>query len=62
MPRYIVTVPLFASVVREVEAKNRFEAVQNALDMGCPTLCHQCAGEVELIDIKETGCSARRAE
>ena len=60
MPRYIVTVPLYASVVREVEAKNQKDAIQKALDEGCPTVCHQCAREIEINDLKETGCSARR--
>ena len=62
MPRYNVTIPLYASVVYEVEAKNKKEAIERALDEGCPTLCHQCAHEVEIHDLKYTGCTATRLD
>ena len=45
---YRVSIPIGASAFITVEASSKEEAVQLALDRGCPTICCQCSNEVEI--------------
>lgn len=51
MPKYRVTYPVFASVDVDVEAHTEDQAMEIADARATASLCHQCAGEIELGDI-----------
>ena len=44
--KYLVSVPVFASVNVEVEASSKEEAIEKAAEQA--HVCHQCARDVEL--------------
>lgn len=51
MPRYAVNYINTASRVVEVDAANKEEAAKKADEaLGVPSLCHHCAGEMDLGD------------
>ena len=54
MKKYVVTVIIDASVGVEVEALNKEDAYQKAIEqIDTPSLCHHCASEIDLGDIIE---------
>lgn len=62
MPKYYVSVPVFASAGTAVEATNEEEAIDKAISKLYPSLCHQCAGEVELGDLDYENASAEEIQ
>lgn len=48
MKRYSVSIPYFASVIVQVNAKNKKDAIQQAYEDAYADLCHSCADTVEM--------------
>lgn len=49
LKKYSVSIPYHASVIVEVEATDKQDAVHAAWEkVGAPSLCHQCSDEVEM--------------
>lgn len=54
MPKYSVTIPIYSFMTVEVEADNKKEAINKALDDAMPPcLCHQCSDDLEVGEIAE---------
>ena len=50
MKKWTVSIPLAASATYNIDAETSEEAINKAFELGVPTLCHQCADDVEIGD------------
>jgi hypothetical protein len=46
--KWSVSIPWHASVCVRVEADTAEEAIEKAIEIAQPSLCHQCSDEIEL--------------
>jgi hypothetical protein len=51
---YSVLIPWHASVSVTVDARDKDEAREKALELAQPGLCHHCAGEIDIGDFDES--------
>jgi hypothetical protein len=57
MPKYGVSIPIYASAYVEVEADSEEEAIEKAEESYHVSLCHQCAREVEIGEFDDSASS-----
>jgi hypothetical protein len=50
----MVIIPWHATVFVEVDAENKKEAEEKALDEAYPSLCHQCSNEIQIDEINDS--------
>ena len=55
MKKWLVSIPITADAMYEVEAETEKDAIQKAYEIGLPSLCNQCANEVEINDFGYDG-------
>jgi hypothetical protein len=55
MKKWLVSIPLSADATYQIDAETKEEAIEKAYEKGVPTLCYQCADEVEIGDFAFDG-------
>ncbi len=60
MRKYNVFIPLYATIMVEVEANSKDEAINSAYDKtSLPMLCHECSRQLDIndFDAKRNACA-----
>ncbi len=55
MPKYIVSIPMFATVFATVEAESEESAIIKAESSYHASLCNQCSNDIELGEHDDSG-------